>query len=400
MSDSEGEEIEALELVEKHLNNPNQSWLLGAGISFDAKIPLMFPLTDRVSKILEEEYPDSYGLYTHIKSDLPEADTHVEHILSHIGDLISLSGRSGNQNTEFHGKEISKDDLEQLHKCIVEGIRRTIRYGYKQGTDGSEDIIGTAEQPIVDISTHRSFVKSLFGVAQAGVGSLRPRVEFFTINYDTLLEDALSFEEINWTDGFSGGAVGFWDNARFSRSQELISAGIYKLHGSIDWHINEDRSLIKCRDNLYPESERGEAIIYPQQTKYLAAQRDPFSQLFQHFRLLLASPRDQVLGICGYSFGDEHINLEIESALSHPKNNTTLICFVKEFVDSESGKSHLPKTLQTWLSQTDYSKRIFVLSDLGLYWGNTTNLKPTQNGSSHTWWAFKGVINLITTGLH
>ena len=57
-------------------------------------------------------------------------------------------------------------------------------------------------------------------------------------------------------------------------------------------------------------------MIYPQAIKYIHAQSDPFAELFQRFRHRLGSGTDQVLLICGYSFGDEHINSEIEEALS------------------------------------------------------------------------------------
>ena len=37
-----------LQQLDEFLSRPNQSWLLGAGISKDAGIPLMYPLTARV----------------------------------------------------------------------------------------------------------------------------------------------------------------------------------------------------------------------------------------------------------------------------------------------------------------------------------------------------------------
>lgn len=39
------------EQFEKHLNSPKQTWLLGAGVSYPANIPLMYPLTDRVMEL-------------------------------------------------------------------------------------------------------------------------------------------------------------------------------------------------------------------------------------------------------------------------------------------------------------------------------------------------------------
>ena len=36
--------------IEELLKCSEQSWLMGAGISFDAKLPLMYPLTNKVKK--------------------------------------------------------------------------------------------------------------------------------------------------------------------------------------------------------------------------------------------------------------------------------------------------------------------------------------------------------------
>lgn len=248
----------------------------------------------------------------------------------------------------------------------------------------------------MDVSQHKEFIRTIFRVGQAGVDTLRPRVHFFTTNYDTLLEDALSFEHVESIDGFSGGSVGYWNASTFDQEVTGKGAVLYKLHGSIDWHIDSTQSLIRCRDDMYPDERLGNVLIYPQQTKYVATQRDPFSQLFKRFRDYLLFPRDQILAICGYSFGDEHINLEIENALLHPKNNTTLLCFVNEPEDAATKLNQLSSTLCKWLSDLRLSKRIFVLTDRGLYWGDNVNRDP---GNFHDWWTFKGVTNILKNGI-
>ncbi|MFA0502699.1 SIR2 family protein, partial [Vibrio sp. 10N.222.46.A1] len=46
--------------VEEHLKCTEQSWLMGAGISFDAKLPLMYPLTNKVKKDLKAGSKDVF----------------------------------------------------------------------------------------------------------------------------------------------------------------------------------------------------------------------------------------------------------------------------------------------------------------------------------------------------
>lgn len=47
---------ECCKTIDEHLNKSHQIWLLGAGISKDAGIPLMFPLTDEVEARLKEDH--------------------------------------------------------------------------------------------------------------------------------------------------------------------------------------------------------------------------------------------------------------------------------------------------------------------------------------------------------
>jgi len=63
----------------------NQSWLFGAGISCDAGIPLMGPLTERIfTRADGEGEPSDIKVLEFIKSQLPD-DSHIEHILSQLG---------------------------------------------------------------------------------------------------------------------------------------------------------------------------------------------------------------------------------------------------------------------------------------------------------------------------
>ena len=48
-----------LESLKQHiLDASRQNWLLGAGISRDANVPLMYPLTERVNVLIEAEGND------------------------------------------------------------------------------------------------------------------------------------------------------------------------------------------------------------------------------------------------------------------------------------------------------------------------------------------------------
>lgn len=386
MSSPKEDKIEQLLL---HLNCPRQNWLFGAGISFDAGVPLMHPLTNRVTACLDAK---TRKIFIAIKNTLPD-DTHIEHVLSHIGDLITIADRSKTKKAYIENEQYTKSELLDAYEKTLIQIRNIIRYGYKEKTTSTPELIGTQETPIVKVDAHREFIKAIFKINRANL-ERRPPVSFFTTNYDTLLEDALALEKIRIEDGFSGGAMAFWDPYKLLQDKTVgdlpLQARLHKLHGSVDWYTDPDHVAIRCRDNCgYPRTE-GNLLIYPQATKYIATQKSPFAFLFSLFKQTLSYPSDNVLIVCGYSFGDEHINAEIEAALESSENKTTLLVFTYE-------NTSLPLQLTTWLDneRSHWKNRIFVATNKGLYNGDTSNLAP----GNHEWWTFAGLTHLITNGI-
>ena len=108
---------EQLESLKQHiLDASRQNWLFGAGISYDANIPLMYPLTDRVNVLIQEsDNEEDKSIIVALQSELTD-DCHVEHYLSHLGDLIALAERSRNMEASLGGENYSS---EQLNHCSV-----------------------------------------------------------------------------------------------------------------------------------------------------------------------------------------------------------------------------------------------------------------------------------------
>lgn len=377
---------DALQQLDSLLAASNQSWLFGAGISFDANIPLMYPLTERVLSLAEQSGSDCLkALLSHVKDELsPEA--HIEHYLSHLGDYIALTERKADNQLAFGTEQVSLEDMRLAHTEVLRLIADTVRYGYKKGVNPGEDEIGNLESPIVDVSKHLDFINALF-LSSQGVANRRRAVRLFTTNYDTLLEDALALNCIPYWDGFSGGAVAF-KKFKYGDSEpaEGYQAHLVKLHGSIDWYSGPEGKIWRVRErDLYPQKE-SRVLIYPQSTKYIATQRDPFAGQFELLRRALTFTKDHVFITCGYSFGDEHINQEIELSFENPDCRSTLVAFVKESNE----------LLRRWQSSV-WSNRLYVVSESGLYRGNNKLAEPSQ-GNSLGWWTFQGLIATLKDG--
>jgi hypothetical protein len=268
---------------------------------------------------------------------------------------------------------------------------RTVRWGYVEASGGNPERVGSRQNCIVDVAGHRNFARALFGL-QAGREERRRPIHLFTTNYDTLIEDVLAFNGIRYWDGFSGGAIAF-RNHRFGQDPESADcrAHVLKLHGSIDWHLDEEGGVLRVRDgDMYP-GEMRRALIYPQATKYVATQRDPFASQFDLFRRAFSKTLDDRLLVCGYSFGDDHINQEIELAMARPgSRQTTLLAFCWEGVA-------LPEFLEAW-RQCEWGSRVYVLTQKGIYCGSKGPFHESASGSEHDWWTFNGVTNLLRDG--
>lgn len=377
-----------LEQVDRHLSNPNQNWLLCAGISKDAGIPLMGPLTNCVYYEIKQKENEVLQLLDFIRHQLSQ-DCNIEDWLSHLGDYRALALRSRHNSVAISGNEWTADDLNIAHNKIVKIITLIIRSGYLQ----DEKKYGSLDAPVTKIGQHLDFVHALFHTAQAGLQERRGPIRLFTTNYDTLLEDALALSQVEYWDGFSGGAIAFRTHhyGDYETDREY-RAHLFKLHGSIDWYLGRDEQIYRVRHNdPYPDAGKDEsrALIYPQATKYVATQRDPFAAQFDSFRQALNKSRDNVLAICGYSFGDEHINDEIEIALKNPKNKTTVVAFV-------SAQKEIPDRLKNWM-KAHWGDRLLVITSRGIFAsGKGPFCEPNE---PNDWWTFKGVTKLLKNGL-
>jgi hypothetical protein len=382
------------EELRKQLDSSRQNWLFGAGISYKSNIPLMYPLTDRVKNIIyASKNVKDIEIYDLLTTELQDK-SHIEHYLSHIGDLIALADRSKTQSATIGAKLFIKDDLLNLHKAIISAIGDTVRYGYSD--DGTTEVIGDFASPIVEIEHHIKFVQAIYSNRSNLLS--RSKLTFFTTNYDTLLEDALGLEKFTVVDGFSGGAIAFWNpQFEFQDPHNLPNKCLlYKLHGSIDWHRDEEKGLVRTRYGTKYLANKSEIMIYPQATKYVETQKDPFSYLFNGFRNALNSNDDNILITCGYSFGDDHINAEIEAALSSRNNRTTIIAFAQENPD---GSIIVNKTLDAWLTNQQFGSRVYVAGQKGVYYNSLVPFQ-TPDKKDLFWWTFSGLTNFILTSDH
>ena len=85
---------------------------------------------------------------------------------------------------------------------------------------------------------------------------------------------------------------------------------MWKIHGSLGWHYDKERGRVLRRA---PGND--DILIYPSTLKYDQSRKQPYTALGDRLSNFIKQD-DTILIVCGYSFGDEHINERINTALS------------------------------------------------------------------------------------
>lgn len=351
------------------LSQSRLAFLFGAGCSKIAGLPLMPELTETVlghngigddtKKLLDKVRELFSGA----------ASATIEDYMSEIVDLLSIAERrtrrGATQSKVLVGDQ--RRDATELQNALDE-IKGAV-----------SSAIGDKE---VDIATHQQFVRAIHSSLRAGKAGRG--VDYFILNYDTLIEDALGLERVIYCDGFTGAATGWWEPRTFRSDGK--AARVFKIHGSIDWCLLEDDSLPRrIRSGIKTESDKKHVLIYPAATKYQETQRDPFAQMLHYMRQSLCpgEGKEMVLAICGYSFGDSHIDLEIENALYQSEGRLTIAAFIN---------SNEPESkLRNWLDDPTINEQIRVYANNGFFHGN----RQSKQDFDLPWWKFEILTRLL-----
>lgn len=350
------------------LSQSRLSFLFGAGCSLEAGLPLMSDLTEQVLGFQGINKGTKQLLNRIRKQFSSESVATIEDYMSEVIDCLSIAERrtqckAAACNVLIDDKEYTADELQEALNEIKEGVASCI------------------SEKEVDVSNHQRFIRAIHHSLQAG----KPfrTVDYFILNYDTLVEDALGLEKVGYVDGFTGGATAWWDPSSFQT--DIVAARVFKIHGSIDWRLLKGDSLPRrIRAGIATDADSSHVLIYPAATKYQEAQRDPFAQLLQHMRKSLCPTegREMVLVVCGYNFRDAHINTEIKNALNKSDGRLTLAAFV--------GQDKPQEELNMWINDSNISEQVRVYMNSGFYHSETN-----VSAKDVPWWKFEILARLL-----
>jgi hypothetical protein len=158
----------------------------------------------------------------------------------------------------------------------------------------------------------------------------------FTTNYDLAVEWAAESIDMSVINGFIGvhsrrfSPQSFDLGYRNTQARGEARFGAYnvylaKLHGSLTWEEKQGQYYESQAVGIWPsirkfihsETPTFGSLVLPSAAKYVQTVGFVLGELLRRFAEFLARPQTSLF-ICGYGFGDEHINRLLTSALLNP----------------------------------------------------------------------------------
>lgn len=295
-------------------------FLCGAGSSLAKKnqssinVPAIGAMTESVMADLckEEKYKNAV---LEIKQEIIDRKGkegfHIEALLSNVEEKKEIIGKG-----TLNG--LKKDDFARLSQEIQNLIHDIVSVHLKIGKDAYKNMV------------HCDFAQ---WIAQA---ERKNAIEIFTTNYDYLFEIGLEHNNVPYYDGFSGAYNPFFyshsvDDFNYLPQQTKV----WKIHGSLGWSFGEDRKIIRKASSEKNGEINKDIMIYPSISKYEHSKKMPYTALMDRLCNFLKQ-EDTVLFVCGYSFGDDHINERILAGLRNGSTSHVYVLFYDKAWDGKT----------------------------------------------------------------
>ena len=335
----------------------NTLTLLGAGASVDAGVPGSTAMTQRIVAALDTPRNQYFGVTQAANYAIGAMIAHrtanganayagidVEDLFSavqmlaeretlEIAPFVQWSPALAGVRQETGSMPAFFDD--DFRKGLTSGshakgpgqmIQRAIEALTGSNSATTEALYKRLEEQLLNALT------TLVSVTDKDVNYLHPLlqnidspVEIATLNYDRSIELLCERNKVRLDTGISE-----WSGGRDWCWAEDADVHLLKLHGSIDWRIQEEvgpgglpeSKVLTAKSGSTPHHSSRPGVVFGARGKLRAD--GPFLSMLREFESMLA--RADRLLVVGYSFRDAHINVALTRWInSAPLRNLTVI---------------------------------------------------------------------------
>jgi hypothetical protein len=287
---------------------PKLTFLVGAGLVYDAGLPLSNDLTKRFREHLTEQIDNNakgkHALHLQVYRFLVGGIRYQQGVLNrdpdgplNIEQLATAALRLRNRMDSplapyVSGWNQKLVELETLQDGLLSDFLEAIYSRLNSWL--------TVEDP-----TRIAYLARL-----SDFKAVSEHVDVFSLNYDLCIERALSEGSHDFYNGFTEDG---WTPAGFQAS----SIRLFKLHGSLDWVDDEVHGIcsVTVRRHRYADDFEGQKpplLIFGTDAKLTG--KEPFLTLLHSFSSRLHD--SDVLVVIGYSFQDDYLNEIIEQRMN------------------------------------------------------------------------------------
>jgi hypothetical protein len=267
--------------------------------------PRLRDIINRLKAIFEQNHELSYNFNMDIEVlfFIFNCLVNRRQMLNEMGPFALLMYNFVRTDHEFKRLEISNEEFQDFKKAVTSTISQVI--GRYRSSQQQASIARLLYDELYDLSIrHDHQFPNALGPLTTGIVNV-----VATVNYDLVLEIYSTQTNIAVIPKFLRRGFKSTNGSDVLAINEITQGAMdleyIKLHGSIDWWLNDQGKVVRSTEQNNPfEVLIDRTMIYPIYEKFVS--KDPFFALYQYFRKMLF--KDDIVIVIGYSFRDASIN--------------------------------------------------------------------------------------------
>jgi len=329
----------------------NIIFLFGAGASVDAGIPISNHMVKEIENYIEDQENKKWNKYKDLYYYLKSSINYSDGILGKFNEQFNV------ERLLIVITEIEKRETNIMYPFIGTWNNRLLDLGGLNFNNIKEfhKLIRKQLNSWVGLRTYdeAKYFESFISLSTE-VANL---IKVFTLNYDLCFENIVGKEK-NIELGFTK-ETNVWHQSNFENIEEK-HYNLYKLHGSVDWYI--DDATLKKSEKIEDNPE----LIFGVQHKMTSI--DPY---FYYSSVLRNSCMNdsKIIVTIGYSFADDYVNVIISQALNQ-RSELRLINVAPLFGDDVNDAK---KQITQQLKLKDDSQIIYIDQTAKIFMTSTMN---------------------------